>query len=244
MSQTTEFNYVYRTMKMLEHLAATLGYEYDPNGRPIAGPLPTSGPATSSANHHPLNKDCPEAGCRNSGVHGHVGGYTTPYPTDQRPEVHAEKLAPKPEYTPNCLVCGVSRFFANTPVRNASHGTACQYYEPAPLTKPEPEPEADIRVKFDYTEPQAAESRPPSEVVRSARAAAKGAKASVPGISRLLLETADALETALQEAAKEPKKRYKHQEKLLEEISGIARDQGLLPLSKVINIDRVLRKRK
>lgn len=31
--------------------------------------------------HHSLNKDCPEPGCRNSGTHGHVGGYTVPWQT-------------------------------------------------------------------------------------------------------------------------------------------------------------------
>lgn len=40
MSQTTQFNYIYRTMKMLEHLAELQGFEYDQDGKPSRIPEP------------------------------------------------------------------------------------------------------------------------------------------------------------------------------------------------------------
>jgi hypothetical protein len=54
----------------------------------VAHPAPET-----DATHHPLNPDCPEPGCRDSGTHGHVGGYTVPWQTAPVSDTRREDVA-------------------------------------------------------------------------------------------------------------------------------------------------------
>lgn len=316
MSQTTEFNYVYRTMKMVEHMGSLQGFEYGPDGEPTYMIGPPSGPLLDGPvmvlptttgfktpaedeikviaaileeevrdllppgsyawervaervreklqqrNHHVRNRagrvEGKEDPRHEQYVSGRRAGKTEVNKAAQealdkaKREVEERKAEVKPEYTPNCFACGLARFFANMPARGSGHGTACQYYEPAP-DRPTVEEAPPEPVDVEPREAGKSEKKTSLDLAyekdlklaRRALSSAKTLKLASPGLADLMRELGDALEHHAKQAPEHYKEveeeNLRLQNSLLKMVE-VLRNRDKTHLWKTIRFGRILRK--